>query len=227
MEETHSVIADRVTELEAPARARAGTNPYADERRDLAALPAPEGVLRPGSLFPVASVVDVNGVNVTLPGLAAGRPMVVIFYRGAWCPYCNLALRAYEEFLVEPLHERGVALAAVSPQTPDGSMSMQEEQALTFSVLSDSGNHLARGLGILTRPADASLAAQRAAGLDLTVVNADGTPDIPMPTVAIVDAEGVLVWIDVHQDYSTRTEPAAILQALDREVFYAKGDEND
>lgn len=93
---------------------------------------------------------------------------------------------------------------------------MQEKHDLSFTVVSDPGNAIARGLGILTRPSAEAQAAQLRLGLDLTAVNADGTIALPMPTVVIADAGHLVRWIDVHPDYSTRTEPAQILSALDR-----------
>ena len=81
-------------------------------------------------------------------------------------------------------------------------------------MLSDPGYQIARQLGILTSPSDGTRAAQMQLGLDLTQVNADGTTALPMPTVVIADADGVIRWIDVHLDYTTRAEPGQILQAV-------------
>jgi hypothetical protein len=78
------------------------------------------------------------------------------------------------------------------------------------------GNGIARTLGILTRPSDEVRAVQLELGLDLTAVNADGTAGLPMPAVAILDADHVLRWIDVHPDYSTRTEPTQVISALNQ-----------
>jgi peroxiredoxin len=147
---------------------------------------------------------------------AGEGPVVLVFYRGAWCPYCNIALSAYQQHLLPGLAGRGVRLVAVSPQAPDGSLSMREKHDLAFTVVSDPGNSIARGLGIVTQPSQEARAAQLQLGLDLTAVNADGTTGVPMPAVAILDAGRVLRWIDVHPDYSTRTEPAQVLGALDR-----------
>jgi len=108
-------------------------------------------------------------------------------------PYCNLALRTYQEKLVPQLAQRGVALVAISPQKPDGSLSTQELKELTFTVLSDPGNQIARGLGVLTAPGDEVRAAQQRLDLDLSEANADGTPGLPMPTVVIVDSTGTEV----------------------------------
>jgi alkyl hydroperoxide reductase subunit AhpC len=82
-------------------------------------------------------------------------------------------------------------------------------------VLSDPGNRIAGNLGIVTAPSDEALSAQLQLGLDLTAVNADGTTGLPMPATIVVDADRVVQWIDVHPDYTTRSEPIEILAALD------------
>jgi peroxiredoxin len=108
-----------------------------------------------------------------------------------------------------------VGLIAVSPQVPDGSVSMQEKNDLTFTVVSDPGHQLARAAGILTAPSEEVRSAQLQLGLDLTEANADGTLTLPMPTTVIVDPDGTVRWADVHPDYTTRSEPEQILAALD------------
>ncbi|MEZ0109330.1 peroxiredoxin [Catenulispora sp. EB89] len=190
------------------------------EQRDLAAGGLPAGIASAGTAMPDGKLLDVHGGPTTLAEARAGKPAVVVFYRGAWCPYCNIALRTYQTQLLPELTSRGIALVALSPQTPDGSLSIQQTKELTFTVLSDPGNQIAGGLGILTAPSDAARQTQAKLGLDLTAVNADHTHGLPMPTVVIVDAAGTIRWIDVHPDYSTRTEPAEILDtliALDRQ----------
>ena len=143
------------------------------------------------------------------------RTSVLVFYRGAWCPYCNIALSAYQEQLVPQLTGRGIRLVAVSPQKPDGSLTMQQKHSLAFTVVSDPGNAIATRLGILTRPSQEARAAQLQLGLDLAGVNADGTVNLPMPATVILDAARTVRWIDVHPDYSTRTEPWQVFDALD------------
>ncbi|MEY9871653.1 peroxiredoxin [Streptacidiphilus sp. MAP12-33] len=187
---------------------------FQDEQQQLDAAGIPAGVATVGSVMPDGDLLDAHGEPTTLTAARNGRPAVVVFYRGAWCPYCNIALRAYQEQLQPALATRGVALVAISPQTPDGSLTMQQTKELTFTVLSDAGNQIARRLGILTAPTEPVRQAQAALGLDLTTVNADHTPALPMPAVALVDTAGVLRWIDVHPNYATRTEPAAVLAAL-------------
>jgi peroxiredoxin len=191
---------------------------FTAEQRALAAAGKPAGTAQPGTPLPDGELLDVTGQPTTLAAALGGRPAVIVFYRGGWCPYCNIALRAYQAQLVPALAERGIGLVAISPQTPDGSLSTKEAKELTFAVLSDPGNNIARQLGILTAPSDGARAAQLQLGLDLTQVNADGTTGLPMPTVIIADADGVIRWIDVHRDYTTRTEPGQILQAISQTI---------
>src|SRR6266404_8523315 len=142
---------------------------------DQAALDAggvPHSVVAPGSVMPDGYLLDLNGGATSLTRLRAGRPTVVVFYRGAWCPYCNIALRTYQAELVPALAERGIDLVAISPQAPDGSLSTKESKELTFTVLSDPGNQIAQQLGILTAPSDGTRAGQLQLGLDLAQVNA-------------------------------------------------------
>jgi peroxiredoxin len=191
---------------------------FAREQRALAGNGIPAGVIGVGATLPDADLLDPHGASTTLYKALGDDVSVLVFYRGAWCPYCNIALNTYQAELVPELTHRGVKLVAISPQAPDGSLSMQEKNGLTFTVLSDPGNQLAKAAGTLTAPSTEVRAAQLELGLDLTTVNADGAIDIPMPTSIIVDADHQVRWIDVHPDYSTRSEPDQILAALDTVV---------
>ena len=188
---------------------------FAREQVDLAAKGLPAGIIEVGATLPDAELLDPHGATTSLYAALGDRLSVLVFYRGAWCPYCNIALSTYQAELVPELTARGVRLVAISPQTPDGSLSTQEKRNLTFTVLSDPGNQVAKVAGILTDPSGEVRAAQLKLGLDLTGVNADGTTGLPMPTTIIVDADHVIGWIDVHPDYTTRSEPDEILAAVD------------
>lgn len=213
-----STISEQVAEMHAarPAEPSDGiAAAFGEEQAGLAAGGLPAGVAEVGVTVPDVDLLDVHGAPTSLYEATAGSQSVLVFYRGAWCPYCNIALNAYQAQLLPRLTERGVGLVAISPQKPDGSLSMQEKNSLAFAVLSDPGNSLARRLGVLTQPSGGARAAQLKLGLDLAARNADGTIQLPMPTTVILDARHVLRWIDVHPDYSTRTEPQQILDALD------------
>ncbi|GAA4210761.1 peroxiredoxin-like family protein [Streptosporangium oxazolinicum] len=187
---------------------------FAEEQADLDAAGIPAGVTRPGAVMPDGDLLDAYGAATSLTRARDGKPAVVVFYRGAWCPYCNIALRTYQHQVVPALAGKGVELIAVSPQKPDGSLSVKETNELTFTVLSDPGNQLATALGIVTRPTDGARESQTALGIDVAGGNGDGTTDIPMPTTVLVDADGTIRWIDVHPNYTTRTEPQQILDAV-------------
>jgi peroxiredoxin len=189
---------------------------FAREQAGLAAGGLPAGVARAGTVLPDADLLDVHAAPTTLYAAAGDGTSVLVFYRGAWCPYCNIALSAYQAELLPQLGERGIPLIAISPQKPDGSLSMQDKHSLAFTVLSDPGNTIARRLGILTRPSPEARAAQLQLGLDLDRVNADGTSTLPMPATVILDAARTIRWIDVHPDYSARTEPRQVIDALDQ-----------
>jgi peroxiredoxin len=175
----------------------------------------PTGVSASGALMPDGELLDVRGAATSLAQVRAGRPAVVVFYRGAWCPFCNIALRTYQAELAPALADRGFVMIAVSPQKPDGSLSAAQTNELTYAVVSDPGNQLASALGILTEPDAEAAAAQQKLGLDLAEHNADGGLTLPMPTTVVVDAIGVIRWIDVHPNYTTRSEVPDILAAVD------------
>jgi peroxiredoxin len=213
-----TTIAERVAELHAARAARSPNetmSAFAREQAALAASALPR-IAPAGTVLPDAELLDVHGTATTLSAVVGAGTSVLVLYRGAWCPYCNIALSAYQEQLLPELTRRGVQLVAVSPQKPDGSLTMQQKNDLTFTVVSDPGNTIAGRLGILTGPSAEARAAQLQHGLDLASVNADGTVTLPMPATLILDAARTVRWIDVHPDYSTRTEPQQVIDALDR-----------
>jgi peroxiredoxin len=213
-----TTISEQVTAMRAgrpPLSPDQPMNPFEAEQKALAAKGVRDGVIEVGSTLSDAELLDPYGVATSLYGALGADRTVVVFYRGAWCPFCNIALRTYQSELLPVLERQGVTLVAISPQRPDGSLTMKEKDELSFAVLSDPGNQVAREVGILTTPSLDALAAQLSHGLDLREVNADGTVTLPMPTTLIVDRDHMVRWVDVHPDYTTRSEPEEILAALD------------
>jgi peroxiredoxin len=215
---TRQSMAEQVAAMNEAAAARPA-NPvmsvFADEQPRLAREPAPAVPPGPGAPAPDGELLDVHGQPVTLHAALAGGPAVLVFYRGEWCPYCNIALATYQAQLLPELRRRGFGLIAVSPQKPDESLALQEKKELTFTVLSDPGNVLAAQFGIVMTPSPDVIEAQLKLGLDLTQGNADGTTAIPIPTTVVIDADRVVRWVDVRPDYSTRSEVSDILAAID------------
>jgi peroxiredoxin len=174
----------------------------------------PAGVVKVGDTLGSFTLRNAVGKPVSLEDLVAIGPAVVVFYRGGWCPYCNLALRTYQRELLPRLGAWHATLAAISPQTPDESLSTAEKAGLDFEVLSDPGSRLARRIGIAFEQGEEVLAAQRMLGLDLAEVNEEGSTQLPMPTVLIVHPDRTVRFVDVHPDYTARTEVADIIAAL-------------
>jgi len=174
----------------------------------------PAEAVKAGDRLEPFTLADATGTPVSLDQIVEGGLAVIVFYRGGWCPYCNLALRTYQRELLPELHAFGARLVAISPQSPDQSLSTAEKAELAFTVLSDPGSRVAQSIGIAFQQADDVLAAQRQLGLDLTQVNAEGATQLPRPTVLIVDQNRTVRFADVQPDYTARTEVADILAAL-------------
>lgn len=178
---------------------------------DLRASGIMERALKAGDLAPDFALPNAVGNRVTLSGRLAAGPVVVSFYRGGWCPYCNLELRAYQHVLPE-IRALGASLVAISPQTPDSSLGTAERNALEFEVLSDHGNAVARSFGIAFELPDVlrPLYAKHA----LAEVN--GTDDwrLPVPATYVIAADRRIALAHIDPDYRVRLEPADALAAL-------------
>jgi peroxiredoxin len=182
--------------------------------QDLLDHGVPAGAAAVGNTLESFTLDDATGAPVTLDQIVETGPAVIVFYRGGWCPYCNLALRTYQQELLPELAAFGARLVAISPQSPDQSLSTAEKAGLDFTVLSDPASRVAQLVGIVFQQADDVLDAQRKLGLDLAQVNAEGSTRLPRPTVLIVDQDRTVRFADVQPDYTARTEVADILAAL-------------
>lgn len=172
-------------------------------------------LVRAGDTLAPFTLPDANGRAVTLDSLLTTGPAVLVFYRGAWCPYCNIMLTAYAAELAPALRERGVPMAAISPQTPDGSLTVQERHQLQFPVLSDPELVVARPLGIVFTTTEDVRRTQLAISIDITEVNGTDSVDLPMPAVLVVAPDRTIRFADVRPDYTSRAEVPDILAAVD------------
>jgi peroxiredoxin len=189
---------------------------FAADQTALAAGGVPVHAVTPGDTIAPFALPDAAGQTRTLDELIAEGPAVIVFYRGGWCPYCNLTLRTYEHELLPQLGAYSARLVAISPETPDASLSTQQKHELTYTVLSDRGTAVATALGIVFEPSQAGLEAQRTLGIDIRTTRADHNTTLPMPTVLIVDQDHVARYVDIHPDYTGRTEASEILAALQK-----------
>jgi len=182
--------------------------------QDLLDQGVPSNSIKSGEVLEPFTLEDATGTPVSLDQIVESGPAVIVFYRGGWCPYCNLALRTYQQELLPQLDAVGARLVAISPQSPDESLSTVEKASLEFTVLSDPGSRLADRIGIAFEQADEVLGAQRELGLDLAKVNAEGAVRLPRPTVLIVDKGRTVRFVDVQPDYTARTEVVDIIAGL-------------
>lgn len=182
---------------------------------ELIASRAAERALKVGDVAPVFTLKDADGRPVSSADLLSKGPLVVTFYRGIWCPYCNMDLRATQAALPE-LEKRGARLIAVSPQTAPNSRRSQSENKLTFPILSDPGNEIAASFGLRFKLPDylADLY-KNAFKNDLAVVNGDASWTLPMPARFVVAPGGKIVYAEVNPDYTRRPDPEELLPILD------------
>jgi peroxiredoxin len=169
--------------------------------------------LKTGNHAPGFSLPNPSGRPVSLAGLLRGGPAVVTFYRGGWCPYCNLQLRAYQQVLGE-ITALGAKLVAISPQLPDGLLSTAEMNKLSFDVLSDVGNHVARSFGLVYSLPDELRAALTSNNKALPGINGDDSWELPLPATYVVAPDHKIALAEIELDYRERLEPDAIVAAL-------------
>lgn len=169
--------------------------------------------LKKGDLAPSFTLPNTRGVPITSTDFLKTGPLVVSFYRGGWCPYCNLELHALQKTLSE-MKAFGAQLVAISPQSPDNSLSTLEKHGLTFEVLSDVGNKVGQDFGLVFALADRLRPIYKEFGFDIPAYNGDNSYKIPIPATYIIASDNTIVYSFVNADYSQRSEPADIIDTL-------------
>lgn len=184
----------------------------------IAASGLAESSLGVGAVAPDFTLPGATGAAVSLSALLTKGPVVLAFYRGGWCPYCSTELRALQAKLPE-ITAAGATLVAISPQTPDNSLSTVEKLGLglAFTVLSDEGNHVAESFGLVFELPQSLRAVNQGFGIDLPAANGDTTYRLPLPATYVIGSDGIVAWRFADADYTKRAEPddvIAILEAL-------------
>ena len=166
-----------------------------------------------GANAPLFTLPDARGGEVALEDLLARGPVVLVFYRGAWCPYCNLQLAAFQGALAE-IRAAGAELVAVSPQTPDQSLTLAEQRALAFPVLSDAGNRVASEYGLVFTSSEEATATLHDLGVELSSFNGDDTNTLPAPSTFVIGQDARIQFASVSGDYRWRVGPEEVLAVL-------------
>jgi len=171
-----------------------------------------ETALKVGDPAPDFALPHATGETVTLSELLEQGPVVLTWYRGGWCPYCNITLHYLQQKLPE-FKAAGATLVAISPEQPDKSLSTQEKNELEFYVLSDMGNQVAGDYGIKYK-LPPEIIASFDGRLDIPGYNGDDSWELPLSATYIVDTDGTIAWAYVNPDYRERAEPDDIVKAL-------------
>lgn len=183
--------------------------------RALAESGQAERALSAGDRAPLFALPDATGHTVSLAERLATGPVVLSFYRGGWCPYCNLTLYTLQQ--AHPaITARGARLIAVSPQNPDESLGTAQKHELAFDLLSDTGCETAKLYGLAFDIGDELAEVYQRIGLDLARANDGHARTLPIPATFVLARDATVAWSYANADYTRRAEPADILDALDR-----------
>jgi peroxiredoxin len=170
---------------------------------------------RVGDRAPEIILPDAQGHAFEVARLLAMGPVIVTFYRGGWCPFCNLELKAYQAVLPR-ITAAGASLVAISPEKPDDSVSTADKNSLTFPVLSDVGQRVGKAFGLVYSFTDELRSVYD--GFKLDIPDKNGTPDdwsLPLSATYVIGSDGRILFADTSVDYRRRTDPLDVLQVLE------------
>jgi len=162
------------------------------------------------------SLANHNGENIELADLLKKGPVIISFYRGGWCPYCNLELKALNDYLPQ-FKTQSAQLIAISPQLPDETLSTAQKNDLEFDVLCDVSNKVAEQFGLLFTLDERIQALYTQFGIDFEHYYGDKSFKLPLPATYVINQEGVITYAFLSEDYTLRAEPIDVMTALESE----------
>lgn len=169
--------------------------------------------LKTGDTMPDFELPNQHGERRRLSDYLAESPVVLNIYRGGWCPYCNMEMKALHDALPE-IESRGARLVGMAPETPDKAMSTAERHEIAIDILSDAGNKVAEQMGLVFELPQALRPIYEKFGIDLVAYNGDDSFKLPVPATYIIGQDGVIVYDFVNADYTLRLEPSEIVAKL-------------
>jgi peroxiredoxin len=172
-----------------------------------------EAALGVGDYAPDFMLQNASGKPVSLADLLKRGPLIISFYRGTWCPYCNLELKAYQRILKE-IRSAGGDFIAISPQTPDNSLSTAQRNALEFEVLSDIGNKIAVEFGIAYATPEIVKRIAASFGADIKGINGGADDRLPISAIYVVNRDRRIMVAEVEPDFRIRLEPEVALAMI-------------
>jgi peroxiredoxin len=187
---------------------------FEEETEKLKATKISDRALKVGDTVTNAVLKDVNANSVELFDYVKKSDYLVLnFYRGGWCPYCNLELKAFQDKLLE-LKALNASLVAISPEKPDLSLTTQEKNSLEFDVLSDLGNKVSKSFGLVFSLAPSLRPIYKEFGIDIIAHNGDENYEIPMPATYVINKDKKIIYSFVQEDYTKRAEPLDVINAI-------------
>jgi peroxiredoxin len=172
-----------------------------------------ERALEVGAVAPAFQLKDADGATVSSAELLTRGPLVISFYRGVWCPYCNMELQALQTALAA-FEQLGARLVAISPQSAANSRKSARDNVIAFPILSDPGSAVAASFGLRFALPDYLVALYKSLKNDLPAFNGDDSWRLPMPGRFVIGTNGTVCYAEVNPDYTQRPEPEALLPAL-------------
>ncbi len=169
--------------------------------------------LKVGDIIPNFILPNAFGQSVEIQKLLASGAVVISFFRGSWCPFCNLELAGLQQAL-PAIQTLGASLIAISPQTTRHSISTVEKHELTYEVLSDRSNHIAREFGIVFQIPESLRPILHEKGHVLPRYNGDESFELPIPATFVVAQDGQIIYAFVDADYTKRLDPIEIVSIL-------------
>ena len=185
----------------------------AQATENLAASGIINHTLQVGDRIPFFTLPDATGQTFSVETALSNGPIVLAFYRGGWCPYCNLELKALQQKLPD-IKAANATLIAISPETPDNSLSTQEKNELTFTVLSDVSNKIAQKFGLVFQLPTELRPIYEGFGIDIVAHNGDQTFELPIPATYVVAPNGEIIYAFADADYTKRAEPDDVIAVL-------------
>jgi peroxiredoxin len=173
-----------------------------------------ERAVHAGDRAPEVRLSDADGKAISSSAVLNGSPILIVFYRGGWCPYCNLDLRAIQAAAGQ-LRWSGVSIVAISQQSPHESRSTVRMNGLSFPSLVDHGGKVARAFGLRWKLSRELRAVEMESGLDLAVVNGESSWTLTMPALYVIGPDGVVEYADISADYTRRCDPSDLSPMLD------------
>ena len=157
--------------------------------------------------------MDQNGVEVSLKEMRKKGPVVVLFYRGHWCPYCNRALKRFQDSL-KVLQKAGAQLVAVTAEGSEGIRNTVSKNGITFPIIFDEDMKLAKSYGVYYKVDDRTIGRYKNAGFDLAKINVQKEVALPVPAVYVVNEDGAVSYRYFNEDYRRRPWVSDIIAAL-------------